>query len=66
MLLTDSQWDHCDGSADGIEQILLSGIAKTELKNKDHQFAMNPATNLIKDKLAIAALAKYVISLNED
>ena len=61
--LTDSRWDHCDGSAAGIEQVLNSGVAKEDLQDASHPFAMNPATNLVKDKSALAALARYVQSL---
>lgn len=62
--LTDSDWLHCDGSIDGIRQVLIDGVSRDQLKDSDRPHAMNPATNLIADDGQIAALAAYVYSLS--
>lgn len=63
--LTDSEWGHGDGSLESIKGILISGVPKDKLLDKNRRFGMNPATNLIKDEAAISALAAYVMSLSQ-
>lgn len=63
--LIDDVWDHCDGSVDGIRQVLESGVAKEDLKDPSRPFGMNPATNLVSDPAELAALAEYVKSLSQ-
>jgi mono/diheme cytochrome c family protein len=62
--LTDDQWIQCDGSIEGIQTVLNSGVPKERLHDPSRPFQMNPATNLIKDEQSIAALAAYVWSLS--
>ena len=64
--LTDDVWLHCDGSVEGIRSVIVSGVPRDKLKNPDRPFAMNPATNLIKDQKLIDALATYVHALSEN
>ena len=60
--LTDDQWLHCDGSVEGILQVLRRGVPKSELKDSTRPFAMNPVSNLVPDADDLAALAAYVMS----
>lgn len=62
--LTDTDWLHCDGSIEGIRQVLVEGVSRDQLKDPDRPHAMNPATNLVPDEKQIAALAAYVYSLS--
>lgn len=63
--LTDSRWEHCDGSVDGILVVLERGVPKAELKDPTRPFAMNPASTLVPDAEARRALAAYVWSLSQ-
>jgi len=63
--LTDGEWVHCDGSIEGILQVLRSGVSQDRLVNKDFPFAMNPVTDIIQDNDALMALATYVHSLSQ-
>ncbi|MCH8913660.1 MAG: redoxin family protein [Planctomycetes bacterium] len=64
--LTDSDWLHCDGSIEGIEKVLRSGVPKRKLKDKTREFHMNPATDVITDDEQIRLLAVYVWSLSQN
>ncbi len=64
--LTDSNWLHCDGSIEGIERVLRSGVPQSKLKDKSRPFAMNPVTRLIPDDQELRMLAAYVWSLSQD
>jgi mono/diheme cytochrome c family protein len=63
--LTDREWLHCDGSVEGIRNVLVTGVSADKLKDKNRPFAMNPATNLIPDDRQIIDLAIYVESLSQ-
>ncbi len=62
--LSDSKWLHCDGSIDGIQKIILSGVPLNKLKDTSLTFPMRPATNLASDEQGLADLAAYVFSLS--
>ena len=62
--LTDSEWIHCDGSVEGIREVLVTGVSKERLHDPSRPFQMNPVTNLVQDEQAIAALAVYVWNLS--
>jgi mono/diheme cytochrome c family protein len=60
--LTDDQWDHCDGSTNGIRQVLVAGVPKSQLVDRSRPHAMNPATNRVEEA-ELDALAEFVKSL---
>jgi mono/diheme cytochrome c family protein len=64
--LTDSEWLHCDGSVEGIHSVLLSGVAKDQLKDANRPFGMNPVTHLVPDDADVKALAEYIKSLSTE
>ena len=63
--LTDSRWEHCDGSVEGILVVLERGVPKAELKDPARPFAMNPASVLVPDAEMRRSLAAYVWSLSQ-
>ncbi len=63
--LTDGDWIHCDGGIEGIRKVLISGVPRNKLVDSGRPFAMNSATNLIKDDQQISDLAIYVHSLSQ-
>ena len=63
--LTDDVWDHCDGSIAGIEKVLLSGVPLNKIKDQSRTSAMEPATNLIRDRKLVTDLAIYINSLSK-
>ena len=63
--LTDDHWDHCDGTLEGIRQVLISGVPKEKLVDTSRQFGMNPATNLVSET-DLDALAAHVYAMSAD
>jgi mono/diheme cytochrome c family protein len=63
--LTDNEWLHCDGSIDGILEVLRSGVSRNQFKDPNRPFEMNPATNFVQDNDQLAALATYVFNLSQ-
>lgn len=64
--LTDGEWSHCDGTIEGILGVIRHGVSKAEMVDSSRPFAMNPATNFIKDDDELLALAQYVWSLSHE
>lgn len=62
--LTDSDWLHCDGSVEGILEVIIAGVGKDKMIDKSRPFSMNPATNLIKDEKQLEALAAFVWNMS--
>lgn len=62
--LTDKTWIHCDGSVEGIHDVIMHGIPREDIKNPKFKMKMSPVTKYITDEDTIHALAQYVHSLS--
>lgn len=64
--LTDDEWQHCNGSIEGIKKVILSGVPLNKLKDSTRSNHMKPAINLKTDKEQLNDLAIYVHSLSQN
>ncbi len=62
--LTDGDWLHGDGSLAGIQDVIFWGVKKSELKDPERPFAMNPEGGMNLEWDEVRALAAYVWSLS--
>ena len=61
--LAGASWVHCDGSVQGILEVIHQGIPVEAFKNPKYGMKMSPATKYITDEDQLLALAQYVHSL---
>lgn len=64
--LTDDEWDHCDGSIEGIKKVILSGVPLNKLKDSTRTIKMSAYKELKNDKKQLNDLAVYVHSLSQN
>lgn len=64
--LTDDEWQHCDGTVEGIKKVILSGVPLNKLKDSSRTFQMNAYKDFKTDKKQLNELAIYVHSLSQN
>jgi mono/diheme cytochrome c family protein len=62
--LTDKQWDHSDGSLEGIRETIFWGVRRRDFKNPDRRFEMNPTGGMSLSWDEVRSVAAYVWSLS--
>jgi len=62
--LTDAQWDHSDGSLEGIRETIFWGVRRKDFKDPKRPFEMNPTGGMNLSWDEVRALAAYVWSLS--
>lgn len=62
--LTDSTWLHSKGDLEGIRLTIWFGVSKEQMKDKSHEYAMDPGGGLDLDRDRLNAVAAYAWSLS--
>jgi mono/diheme cytochrome c family protein len=62
--LTDDKWVQTDGSLEQIREVIMWGVRRSDFKDPNRRFEMNPSGGMMLEWDEMRALAAYVWSLN--
>lgn len=63
--LIDDEWLHCDGSIEGLMEVIRRGVPDNEIQSETYTEMMPPASMMNFDEDHIRAIATYIWVLNQ-